>query len=180
MLTVYYTFSPFPNTINALKRIIPRFTMSRFKSTIIDVRTFEEYQKDALPGSINIPANDFLITDYQPYLDNQISLICETGRRAAYVRDMLFKHGYTNVTILDRQMSDIRDNSKPESDWNIDRQFRLVLAILIGTFLASYLLNNSTFISIPIIIFLGLTLSVVTDNCYMKIAIAKMPWNKPT
>jgi len=41
-----------------------------------------------------------------------------------------------------------------------------------------YFLGNNGFILIPIILSGGLTITAIIDRCYMRMAIAKLPWNR--
>jgi rhodanese-related sulfurtransferase len=147
------------------------------KSVIVDVRTPEEHKKESIPGSINIPMDSDL-NDFELLRNNTICLICESGRRANLVMQTLHSKGYQDVSIMDMQMSDIRDQHQTAHSWNIDRQFRFILAAFLGFFLIGSNTGLSVFIGIPIIIASGLLFSAITDNCYLKIAIAKLPWNK--
>ncbi|MEZ4638717.1 MAG: hypothetical protein R2856_27770 [Caldilineaceae bacterium] len=63
--------------------------------------------------------------------------------------------------------------------WGIDRQFRLTLGLLLWIFLLSYLLSASPYVFIiPAIVFAGLIYSAVTDKCYLRIGISRLPWNR--
>jgi rhodanese-related sulfurtransferase len=148
------------------------------RTVIVDVRTPQEFNKRALPGAVNIPSSNFELADYFPYQANQICLVCESGGRAKSVMDTLKSHGFDNVSVLDLHMADIWNNYDSKSEWSIDRQFRLVLAIILGVFLVGYLMNGKFFLILPVIIFSGLLFSAITDNCYLKEMIAKFPWNQ--
>jgi len=150
------------------------------RTVIIDVRTRKEFSENSLSGAINIPSNSFGIKDFDPYKDNQICLVCESGARAANVMTELKWAGFKNVSILDKHMnelSEIKIKSREEG-WTIDRQFRLALAFLLGISLLGIYLHIAYALVIPLILFAGLLYSSITDNCYLKLLIATFPWNK--
>lgn len=148
------------------------------KAIIIDVRTTKEFSEAALPGAINLPATHFQVEDYQPYRHHHICLVCESGNRAQKVRQKLMEAGFSYVSIMEKNMEELRTKVNVSSGWGIDRQFRLALAILIGLFLLGHFMGVTISFSLPIIVFSGLLYSAVTDNCYLKELIARFPWNK--
>jgi len=66
---------------------------------LIDVRTEEEYNKDHINGSINIPLQSIETIDYK--FDDVIVLYCATGIRSAEAAQKLVDKGYTKVYSLD-------------------------------------------------------------------------------
>ena len=149
------------------------------KTIIVDVRTPKEYAERSLPGALNIPSHDFSIDDYRAFSDDHISLICQSGRRATTVMLQLNEAGFDNVSLMHRHMGAIIEESKADHRWTVDRQFRMVLAIMLGIFLVGFQIGLMDLLLLPIIICAGLLYSAITDNCYLKEAIAKLPWNQP-
>lgn len=143
-------------------------------TTIIDVRTRREFLDGSVHGAINIPSENFRIDEIERYRANHLALVCESGRRAEGVLRKLEENGFTNTSLLDVQLSYNIDNT---DRWSIDRQFRLVLSVFLGIFIIGFILEYTVLIALPIIIFGGLLFSAITDNCYLKILISKMPWN---
>lgn len=148
------------------------------KTVIIDVRSPGEFAKNALPGAINIPSSSFSPAAFEAFRHRQICLICESGNRARYVLEQLRAEGFEGVSLFHQQMETLDLRISNTSHWSIDRQFRLVLAIFLGLFLAGTILSIKAFILIPAILFTGLAFSVITDNCYLKTGIARLPWNQ--
>ena len=150
------------------------------RTIIIDVRTRKEFSEGALPGALNLPSNEFQLQDFTPYKDYHICLVCGSGNRAKKILNELQTHDFKHLSILDKQMTQLEEQlADNNSVWTVDRQFRLILAILLGIFLAgTYFLNTPQIYIIPIIIFAGLLNSAITDNCYLKMLIGIFPWNK--
>lgn len=148
------------------------------RTVIVDVRTRKEFSEGSFPGAINIPSNEFEVRSFEWLRGKNICLLCQSGNRAELVKGKLEANGFENVTVLDRHMDQILENRASAGRWTIDRQFRLILALLIGVFFIGMALDLQGFWSIPIIIFSGLLFSAITDKCYLKILIASMPWNR--
>lgn len=150
------------------------------KAVIIDVRSPKEFNEGSYPCAINIPSNSYQISDYLMYKDNAICLVCFSGNRAKEVKAKLDQEGFKHVAILENQMVHFSEGKKAsETTWTVDRQFRLALGMLIGLFLlGNYILEMPGFVTILAVVFTGLIYSAITDNCYLKILISSLPWNK--
>lgn len=145
-------------------------------SVIIDVREPGEFEENHIPGAVNIPSTSFKPEQFKKYEDVKICLICESGNRASQVQQRLSSEGLSNVFLMEDQMCDIR-TTKKVTGWTIDRQFRMTLGLLLLTFLALHFLGVEEGIYIPIILATGLTFTSIIDRCYMRMAIARLPWN---
>jgi rhodanese-related sulfurtransferase len=154
-----------------------RARQQRGEGIIIDVREPAEFKDGHLPGAVNHPSTRFSVTDYRAYRQQAIFLVCQTGDRANEIARKLHKHGITRVFVLDRHLEDIALET-PENIWSVDRQFRFLLGILLGLFLIGYHWASDYFLVIPIILCLGLTITAIIDKCYLRVGIARLPWNK--
>lgn len=147
-------------------------------TVLVDVRTAKEFADQSIPGAINIPSNSYTAADYAQFANAHICLICESGSRANAVRQELMAAGFANVSLLDKHMAHLAEQLPARTQWTVDRQFRLALAMLLGVFLLGYVLNQAALIFIPIVLFSGLLYSAVSNNCYLKEFIAVLPWNR--
>ncbi|MCT4624883.1 MAG: rhodanese-like domain-containing protein [Schleiferiaceae bacterium] len=147
---------------------------------IIDVRTEKEFSEGSYPGAINISSVNANEAQFAKYKLDHIALVCNSGNRAQKIKWMLAEHGYQNVSLLQHQLNQLNEEPKrTEAIWTIDRQFRMALALLIGLFMLGFFAFNSLVaLGILIVVFSGLVYSAITDNCYLKMLIALMPWNK--
>lgn len=150
------------------------------KAVIIDVRTPKEFNEGSYPCALNIPSNDFNVSDYNAYRDYTICLVCFSGNRASKVKAMLENEGFTNIAVMENQMAHILEGEKSsKTTWTVDRQFRLALGVLLGIFLiGNYIFNTPASLAILLVVFSGLIYSAISDNCYLKMFIASLPWNK--
>lgn len=70
-------------------------------TTLIDVRTEEEYSRGHLPAAVNIPVSLLRLKTRQLVKDRTYLLYCDTGRRSHAATHLLQKLGY-NVSYLQR------------------------------------------------------------------------------
>jgi rhodanese-related sulfurtransferase len=145
-------------------------------AVIIDVREPREFRENGIPGAVNLPLSEFHEDQYNSYRENLICLICQSGNRASRTKDQLEKIGFTNVVLLDRHMESI-ENNESATGWSVDRQFRFVLGILIAISMIGFFRGGIWFLSLSIFVSLGLTITASIDRCYLRVLIAKMPWN---
>lgn len=150
------------------------------KTVIIDVRTSKEFLEGSYPGALNLPSNNFDVSKFNPFRNDAIGLVCFSGNRAKQVKSLLEAEGFNNVTLMQHQMVHIMEGSGGDSAvWTVDRQFRLALGLLLGVFLVGHFIFNSPLsLIVLLIVFTGLIYSAITDNCYLRMFIALLPWNR--
>ena len=144
---------------------------------IVDVREPGEYRDQHITGAINIPSTKYDKKFFEPFKSITIGLICQTGNRSSRILEKLKQVGYTSVKLLSSQMEDL-DNISQSDGWSIDRQFRMTLGILLALFLILTYFGYSYGRIIPVILCVGLIFTSIIDRCYMRMAIAQLPWNK--
>ena len=150
------------------------------KTVIVDVRTRKEFSEGSYPGAINLPSNEFKADQYLEHRNNHIALVCYSGNRASQVLSRLYSEGFTNVFLMNHQMVHFQKGSEMNPDiWTVDRQFRLALGLLLGVFIFwNYILDFPLSLGILLVVFVGLLYSAITDNCYLKELITRLPWNR--
>lgn len=70
------------------------------KAILIDVRTIEEYEKDHIEGSINIPYDEITEEKIKNVTNSEIDNIivyCQSGSRSKKAAIKIIEYGYTNV-----------------------------------------------------------------------------------
>jgi rhodanese-related sulfurtransferase len=79
---------------------------------IVDVRSREEYYKNHIKGSLNIPVSD--IDYYIDFLkDKDILLYCDTGRRAKIAMEHLAKRAVKAAIIPQEELDEYKKEGKP-------------------------------------------------------------------
>lgn len=147
------------------------------ESIIIDVREPGEFKENHIPGALNIPSTKYDQSLFLAFQDMKICLVCQSGNRARQIQSKLATDGLNNVVLLETHMQDVQQNEITKG-WSVDRQFRMTLGVLLAIFLTLYFLEIYNGIIIPIILSTGLIVTALIDQCYMRMAIAQLPWNK--
>jgi len=70
-------------------------------ATLIDVREYPEYAVAALPGSILVPLSKIEGKAENWRKDDDVVLVCRSGRRALDAAQRLEKIGFTSVAVLE-------------------------------------------------------------------------------
>jgi len=79
---------------------------------IVDVRSREEYYKNHIKGSLNIPVSD--LEYYIDFLkDKEILLYCDTGRRAKIAVEYLAKRAIKAAIIPQEELDKYKKEGKP-------------------------------------------------------------------
>lgn len=147
------------------------------RGRLIDVREPAEFRDAHLPGAVNLPSTQYDPEDYLSLNSPAIYLICQSGDRAKTIAKKLEADAPMEVFVVKEHMESIT-TQQTSTGWNVDRQFRLLLGILIAIFLIGYSFASPYFLGIPIILSLGLIITAIIDKCYLRVGIARLPWNQ--
>lgn len=152
---------------------------------VLDVRTPGEFDSAHIAGAYNVPLD--LLREYRDeivaHLDEDVVLVCRSGRRAAQAEETLRTAGLVNVHILDGGITAWEACghavNRGAHRWDLERQVRLVA----GSLVLAGILGS---IAVPRLKWLagavggGLTLAALTDTCAMGMALSKLPYNRRT
>ncbi|MBW3087067.1 Thiosulfate sulfurtransferase GlpE [Austwickia sp. TVS 96-490-7B] len=150
---------------------------------IIDVRSAAEYRAAHIPSSSNVPLP--LLREHLDQLagplDEQVVLICRTGRRAEEAEQSLAAAGLSRLHVLGGGIVAWQQINAPivrgESRWDLERQVRLVAGSIVGTsILASTKVAPLKWVAAGI--GAGLVTAALTDSCAMGALLAKLPYNR--
>ncbi|SFR02236.1 Rhodanese-related sulfurtransferase [Lentzea waywayandensis] len=150
---------------------------------LIDVRTPGEFETAHIPGSYNVPLD--LLREHREelrrHLDEQVVLICRSGRRAVEAEQALAAAGLPNLRLLDGGIvawqaggGEVRHGAPR---WDLERQVRLVAGTIVFTAVVVGLL-------VPPVTWLaglvgaGLVVASLTNTCVMGMLLAKLPYNR--
>jgi len=154
---------------------------SNAEFVLIDVREPLEFKEIHIPGALNFPSSTYSSVLYQQYEDKSIVIVCQNGSRSQKIAEKLLSDGFKKVFILDKQMANLTNDAFHKTinkGWTVDRQFRMTLGVLLVTFLLGFHFVSPYFMVIPAILATGLVFTSIIDRCYMRMAIAQLPWNK--
>lgn len=150
---------------------------------ILDVRTPGEFETAHIAGAYNVPLD--LLREHREdivkHLDDDVVLVCRSGRRAVQAEETLRNVGLTNVHILDGGITDWEAKGFPlnrgTQRWDLERQVRLVA----GSIVLSAVLGS---IAVPKLKWLaagiggGLATAALTNTCAMGMALSRLPYNR--
>lgn len=148
---------------------------------IIDVREFGEYRENHFKGSVLIPSGSD-ISAFEPYREEKIVLVCQSETRAKNVGEKLKQAGFETLYYLKGGVNAaIRAELELESSrmgWSIDRQFRMFLGLMLFIAVLGLFFVSQWFLIIPSIFATGLIVTSLINRCYLRMGIARLPWNK--
>jgi uncharacterized membrane protein YdjX (TVP38/TMEM64 family)/rhodanese-related sulfurtransferase len=96
--------------INELKR-----RLEHQETLLLDVRTDKDFHEAGhIEQAMNIPVEQLeqQLSKLDDHLDKSISIICTTDRRSAKAANLLLKHGYKDVHVVQGGMTDWNKQSK--------------------------------------------------------------------
>jgi rhodanese-related sulfurtransferase len=150
---------------------------------LIDVRTPAEFETAHIPGSYNVPLD--LLREHRDelrnHLDEQVVLVCRSGRRAAQAEQALAGAGLPNLRVLTGGITAWQTAHAPVTTgtprWDLERQVRLVAgSIVLLAVLASTLAEPIKWVAA--FIGAGLTVAALTNTCAMGMLLSKLPYNR--
>ncbi len=154
------------------------------KKIVIDVREIDEYAKEHVPGSINVPLSRIEhIKGYKDILENKsVHILCASGKRASIAKDH-FDQNQIECKVIQGGIAEWKRQGNPiitlsKNRISIFRQVQIIVGTLVFIFsLLAYFI--SPLFSL-IAGFIGMMLAVagVFGFCLLATGLSKMPWNK--
>lgn len=148
---------------------------------IVDVRTADECQYEAIPGAINIPLDRVeQLNDTDRHMLSQlpqIILSCRSGARAARAAQMLQQQSFENIKLLEGGIQGWKQAGRPvltqKKGFSVMQQVQIIVGLMVlsGVF-------------IPEVWFLapiagaGMLFAGLSNTCMMAVVLSKMPWNQ--
>jgi len=150
---------------------------------VLDVRTPGEFETAHIAGAYNVPLD--LLREHRDeiikHLDDEVVLVCRSGKRAAQAEETLRNAGLCNVHILDGGIVAWESAgfavNRGSQRWDLERQVRLVAgSMVLSSVLAS--------VAVPRLKWLaagvggGLTFAALSNTCAMGMMLSKLPYNR--
>jgi len=146
---------------------------------VLDVRTPGEFATAHIAGAYNVPLD--LLREHRDeiikHLDDEVVLVCRSGKRAGQAEETLRNAGLCNVHILDGGIVAWESAgfavNRGSQRWDLERQVRLVAGSMV---LAS--------VAVPRLKWLaagvggGLTFAALSNTCAMGMILSKLPYNR--
>lgn len=150
---------------------------------MLDVRTPAEFETAHIPGSYNVPLETLREhrAELLGHLDEQVVLVCRSGRRAVQAEGALAEAGLPNLRVLDGGMLAWQASGAPVTRgrprWELERQVRLVAGgVVVLSVLGSVIVPGLQWVAAAL--GAGLAVAAVTDTCAMGALLAKLPYNR--
>lgn len=170
-----------------MKILTPNETSSRHQSgspLLLDVRTPAEIRQHALKDTTCVPhekVGDCPDLDKLPR-DQEIILICQSGKRAKIAGEQLSKKGFSELSIMEGGVNAWLESDLPVTQgknvMSLERQVRIAAGFLVALGSALALSVSPAWIILPAFVGCGLAFAGLTDTCGMGMLIARMPWNR--
>jgi len=150
---------------------------------VLDVRTPGEFETAHIAGAYNVPLD--LLREHRDeiikHLDDEVVLVCRSGKRAGQAEETLRNAGLCNVHILDGGIVAWESAgfavNRGSQRWDLERQVRLVAgSMVLSSVLAS--------VAVPRLKWLaagvggGLTFAALSNTCAMGMILSKLPYNR--
>jgi rhodanese-related sulfurtransferase len=150
---------------------------------VLDVRTPGEFETAHIAGAYNVPLD--LLREHRDeiikHLDDEVVLVCRSGKRAGQAEETLRNAGLCNVHILDGGIVAWESAgfavNRGSQRWDLERQVRLVAgSMVLSSVLAS--------VAVPRLKWLaagvggGLTFAALSNTCAMGMMLSKLPYNR--
>ncbi|MFF5927614.1 rhodanese-like domain-containing protein [Streptomyces hydrogenans] len=150
---------------------------------LLDVRTPGEFRTVHVPGSYNVPLSTLREhrAELLSHLDEEVVLVCRSGRRAREAEQALTRAGLPNLRVLEGGMNAWEAVGAPVARgperWDMERQVRLVAGATVpATGLFGLLVPGVHLIGTAV--GAGLTYAALSNSCAMGVLLSKLPYNR--
>lgn len=152
---------------------------------VIDVRTPAEFEAKHIPGSHNIPLDQF--SAYKNEIvelssNAPLLLICQSGTRARKAAEVLQTVPVSSLSLLDGGIAAWEKAGKPcqwgVQKWSMERQVRGVASTLVLLGALGGLFAWKPLAWIAALVGGGLAYSAASNTCGMALLLSKLPYNQ--
>ena len=150
---------------------------------VIDVRSAGEFEAVHIPGSCNVPLDALRehCADLVSHLEEDVVLVCRSGKRAHQARQVLLAAGRPDIQVLDGGIvaweADAGPVRRGHLRWSIERQIRLIAGgvVLLGV-LGSLLVPDLKWLSAAV--GAALMTAAATNTCLLAELLIRLPYNR--
>lgn len=150
---------------------------------IIDIREPNEYAKEHIANSINVPLRELEKYDFSQHEGKAIIFHCKSGIRTRSAQSQLATIGIKDVYCLEGGIEQwkqcgMKTLLNKRAPIEIMRQVQIAAGILILLGIALSYLVTPLFIALSALVGFGLIFAGLTGICGMAKLLFYMPWNK--
>ena len=156
------------------------------KKRIVDVREFPEFAAGHIEGSELAPLRGIELAAEVWGRDEEIVLVCRSGRRAEEAQERLAACGFTAASVMDGGIEAWVAAGQPVKRvegrrvWSLERQVGAGAGSLVLITLALAWTVSWRWLIGTALIGGGLVFAGVSDICMMASVLGRMPWNRAT
>lgn len=148
---------------------------------IVDVRAPDEFRREYIDGSINIPLDTVLTHSetLRPY--DEVYLYCRTGNRSGQACDRLLGANIPHVTSIEGGIDEMKRagfvSIHGKGPLPLQQQVLLGAGSIVSIGIVLSYIASPWFILLSLFAGLGLMYAGASGNCMLAMLLKKMPWN---
>lgn len=150
---------------------------------VVDIRSADEYQREHIPGSINVPIDQLAQYDFSQHHCSSALFHCRSGQRTQMAKEQIEACGIEEVYCLQGGLQQWQQCGLPiakhtKARLDIMRQVQLIAGvfIMLGVILA--LAVNPWWSLLSGFVGLGLFIAGATGTCALATLLCQCPWNR--
>lgn len=164
-----------------VKKIHPKDVTLEQQACIVDVRTRDEFMRQHIPYSINIPLDELgqslsKVKEIEGSSGQPVILTCQSGKRAEQAAD-IFEQVGLNFCLLEGSLVGWKTSGKALNSLQggicIMRQVQLIVGSMV---LTGFFVKSLWWLTVMAGV--GMLMAGVTNTCMMASILGKMPWNQ--
>ena len=150
--------------------------------TICDIRTPQEFAREHIPASINIPLDQLETFDFSSFKEKNILFLCRSGMRTRKAMHIISAKDIYQVACLEGGLEKWKNEGLPvekNTDVPMDpmRQVQIISSSMILLGLAGFAFISKFFLLLPLIVGVGQMIAGLTGFCGMAKLLACLPFN---
>lgn len=152
------------------------------KYTIFDIRTPQEFAREHVPSSINVPMDQLESFDFSKFKDKNILFMCRSGLRTRNATHIISAKNFSQASCLEGGLErwkeaglPVEKNTKVPID--IMRQVQIITSSMIFIGLFGFAILSKYFLILPLIVGVGQMVAGITGFCGMAKILALLPFN---
>jgi len=151
---------------------------------IIDIRTSQEFSREHIPGSINLPLDQLSQVELSQFKNKTLLFHCQAGYRTQQAQKILEKFDCRDSFCLVGGIGAWKAAGKPvvkntKMPLELMRQVQIVAGSLILISFALAYFFSTVFLVISVFVGFGLLFAGITGFCGMARLLMLLPYNKP-
>ncbi len=151
--------------------------------TICDIRTPQEFAREHIPSSINVPMDQLKSFDFSKFREKNMLFLCHSGMRTRNAMHIISAKNFSQAACLEGGLEKWKEAGLPvEKNTNIPidimRQVQIIAGSMILIGLLGFAFISKYFLLLPLVVSIGQIIAGLTGFCGMAKLLARLPFNK--